>query len=64
VGNNRFACEAKFDNQVNDESLPDNREGFSNFLTFIERYVNKYDKKDKYVVMAYNAPHDQRLMNL
>lgn len=34
-------------------------QGLTKFVTFLEKHVNKYDKKDKMHFIAYNAPFDE-----
>lgn len=35
-------------------AYPDYREGYAKFLYIVEKYVNKYDKKDKFFLAGYN----------
>lgn len=35
-------------------AYPDYKEGYEKFLSIVEKYVNKYDKKDKFFLAGYN----------
>lgn len=40
------------------ESHPDSREQFNLFLRFLDKYINKYDKTDKFQPIGYNSQFD------
>lgn len=40
------------------EALPDPADTFRAFLDVLDRHVNRYDKADKFFLVAYNAPFD------
>lgn len=35
---------------------------FDDFIIFLDKYVNKYDKKDKYLMVAYNGNFDKNFI--
>lgn len=38
---------------------PSQRDGFLRFIQVLEKYINPRESKDKYQVIAYNAPHEE-----
>lgn len=40
------------------EALPDPADTFRELLDVLDRHVNRYDKTDKFFMIAYNAPFD------
>ena len=43
-----------------DERGMSQKEGYENFISFLDSLVSKFDKKDKLIVFAYNASFDNR----
>jgi len=61
VGNGYRACYAKAQQAKNKGALPQ-QVGFSFFVEWLEKYIDRYDPKDKFIVLAYNAEHEQNVI--
>lgn len=44
------------------KSYPDQKEQFNNFISFLDKHVNKYDKNDKLTPVGYNVAFDMKFL--
>jgi DNA polymerase-3 subunit epsilon len=44
------------------QALPDPGETFDKFIAILDKYVDRYDKKDKFFIVGYGAEFDQHVL--
>ena len=44
------------------ETLPDPKDVYDQFIALLDKYVDRYDKKDKFIAVGYGAEFDQKIL--